>query len=282
MAAFGNIAYDRMFSVADTIKHVSTRRIHSAVGEPGVAAGEDGQPSEPLQILTGHAGDSDTGTAGTAGTLALQAGDGGSALKNNAVAGDGGAVTLTAGAGGSALNTPGGGGGHVALQAGPGGMAVAGGAGGSVRITAGPGAANHGPGGHVLIQAGAGHGQGPAGYVHLSGGPVLGDFREHTVVTGTTVTADALIKGILVWSGPAPVTLTLPTRTDLTNVLHPLPAGAGFDVYVLNNSVDHALTMQAADGGAWYGTVDVPPTMTAHLYIRCPGTGGAYTVYRLG
>lgn len=117
--------------------------------------------------------------------------------------------------------------------------------------------------------------------VRLSAAPV-----PATATSSATLTVDKLINGILLGSpGATAASYTLPTVTELENVLSAARVGSTFDFNVINidGSAAGVITLVTNTGWTLVGLMTVAATAGTAQMFRARKTGlGAWSLYRLG
>lgn len=117
--------------------------------------------------------------------------------------------------------------------------------------------------------------------VRLSAAPV-----PATATASATLTVDKLINGMLLGSpGATAASYTLPTVTELENVLSAARVGSTFDLNVINidGSAAGVITLVTNTGWTLVGLMTVAATAGTAQMFRARKTGlGTWSLYRLG
>lgn len=248
-------------------------RLHGGIGG-ATGVGGDATVRGGIGGSTSGAGGlaSITGGAGTAGNSAggLARAVGGAGQGSAA----GGAAQLTGGLGGAT-----GVGGAATVVAGAGGATS--GAGGVTTVTGGAGTAGNANGGDVTISGGAPNGSGVQGVVRELGVRFLQQGAPDAEVGTGTLTAAALLTGIINGTPVAAASYTLPLATALDTALPTSGASDAFDFSIINTSGGaNTITVLTNTGWTLVGTMTAAQNVAARFRARKTGTG-AWTLYRL-
>lgn len=213
-----------------------------------------------------------TGGAGTAGNSAggLARAVGGAGQGSAA----GGAALLTGGVGGAT-----GAGGAATIAAGAGGATS--GSGGVASLAGGAGSAGNANGGDVNIAGGAANGSGVNGVIRETGVRLVSQGAQDTEVGSVTLTAAAILTGIIQGTPVGAANYTLPLATAMDTALPTSAASDSFDFSLINTSGGaNTITVLTNTGWTLVGAVTAAQNVSGRFRARKTGAG-AWTLYRL-
>lgn len=180
-----------------------------------------------------------------------------------------------------AASTPTGNGSAALLKGGAGGATS--GNGGASTISGGDATAGNGNGGDISLIGGAKNGTGVNGAVRVGGASevvFVNQGAPDAEVGSVTLTAAALLTGIINGTPVGAANYTLPLQSAMDTALPSSVAGDAFDFSLINTSGGANTITVLANSWTLVGAMTVAQNVSARFRARKTGTG-AWTLYRL-